>query len=202
MASPIPSKNPVGDVSGVLKSPWASNQMTPTSRPTPATVPSEVKQLTARTSGKRPSATAAVCSIPCGWESSERASFHAACRSSHAARSCPRAFISALATSALATGFTTRASAQAQSWPTLASDDAGLMWGECQGSGSSPSTILSACIACVGAPRLAVRLRVQARPEQLDPAADGTERRAAGSGIDIFHCHIVKGAGIHLGKLF
>jgi hypothetical protein len=31
---------------------------------------------------------------------------------------------------------------KAQSWPTLASDDAGLMWGECQGSGSSPYRVV------------------------------------------------------------
>src|SRR5262245_53679948 len=53
-----------------------------------------------------------------------------------------------------------------------------------------------------GAARLAVCLCLHARPDQLDPTADGTESRAAGGGIDIFHCHIVKGAGIHLGKLF
>jgi SWIM zinc finger len=31
---------------------------------------------------------------------------------------------------------------KAQSWPTLASDEAGLMWGECQGSGSSPYRVV------------------------------------------------------------
>src|SRR5919109_4457607 len=53
-----------------------------------------------------------------------------------------------------------------------------------------------------GAARLAVRLCLHARPDQLDPAADRTERRAAGGGIDILHRHIVEGAGVAPRQLF
>src|SRR5947207_3414137 len=48
-------------------------------------------------------ANAAVCATICGCPSNVRASLHTACRSSHAAGSFARAFVSAFATSALAT---------------------------------------------------------------------------------------------------
>src|SRR5207237_3404112 len=59
VASAMPSKKPLGDVSGVLKSPCASNQMTAVrSPPSEDTVPSELAQLPESTSGKLPRALA------------------------------------------------------------------------------------------------------------------------------------------------
>src|SRR5262245_8744938 len=52
-----------------------------------------------------------------------------------------------------------------------------------------------------GAARLAVPLRVHPGPNQLDPAADGAQRRTACGRVDILHGHIVKWASIGLGEL-
>src|SRR5687767_3571990 len=61
----MPSRKPVGVVSGVLKSACASSQMTPmpeeslgVAARTPLTVPSELPQFPARTSGNPPPLTA------------------------------------------------------------------------------------------------------------------------------------------------
>ena len=60
----MPSRNPVVVVSGVLKSPWPSNQMSPTSSSfgdapaRPAMSPTVALQLPESTKGKRPEAVA------------------------------------------------------------------------------------------------------------------------------------------------
>jgi hypothetical protein len=64
----MPPRKPLGVVSGVLKSPWASSHSSDASgqrRPTAGTVPTQIEQSVAVSSGRRvtPTATAAVSRV-------------------------------------------------------------------------------------------------------------------------------------------